>query len=136
MPNRPAPISTTLRQKLTSLTSPVAPSFSSTPATFAPTSMGPAKKRGILASWLRGSSNKDTDGRNTHAGDSSTASNAGRSAGGSAKGKEREWDAGEMDEDLQRIMNAVIFNGGLDFECVNSSLLYLGGGNGTKLNKG
>lgn len=96
--SRPAPISTNLRQKLSSLTSPVAPSFSSSTATFS-TSLGPAKKRGILGSWLRG---KGPD----HA------------VYPDPKGKERQWDAGELDEEMQRIMNSVIFNGGLDYECV------------------
>ncbi|KIM28453.1 hypothetical protein M408DRAFT_329507 [Serendipita vermifera MAFF 305830] len=103
--SRPNPISTTLRQKLSSLASPVAPSFSSRPATFSPTSMGPAKKRGLLASWLRANTEKDDDTSSARPGSSS-----------SGKGKEREWDAGELNEEMQRIMNAVIFNGGLDFE--------------------
>ena len=65
--------------------------------------MGPAKKRGLLASWLRIKNTED---------DTTGYSGAG------GKGKEREWDAGELDEKMQRIMNAIIFNGGLDFECV------------------
>jgi hypothetical protein len=61
--------------------------------------MGPAKKRGLLASWLRTKNTEDD------------------TAGYSGKGEGREWDAGELNEEMQRIMNAVIFNGGLDFEC-------------------
>jgi hypothetical protein len=104
---RPTTIGASLRQRLSNLASPAAPSFSSTPATFSPTSMGPAKKRGLLASWLRTRNSEDD-----------TAGYSG--AGG--KGKEREWDAGELNEEMQRVMNAIIFNGGLDFECVQLCL--------------
>jgi hypothetical protein len=71
--------------------------------------MGPAKKRGLFASWLKGK------GADTEAMYDSP----------SGKGKERQfdagdrqWDAGELDEEMRRIMNAVIFNGGLDYEYV------------------
>jgi hypothetical protein len=71
--------------------------------------MGPAKKRGLFASWLKGKG----------------ASNEAQYDGPSGKGKERQsdsgdrqWDAGELDEEMRRIMNAVIFNGGLDYEYV------------------
>lgn len=65
--------------------------------------MGPAKKRGILARWLHA----DEQAQHYHPTPAQTQS---------SKGKEREWDAGELDEDMQKIMNSVIFNGGLDFE--------------------
>ncbi|KAG8853973.1 hypothetical protein FRB91_004171 [Serendipita sp. 411] len=107
---RGGPLSTTLRQKLSSLAGPAAPSVSSNSATFAPTSMGPAKKRGILARWLMSSDEQSQT--------SLSQSPLLASDEHSSKGKEREWDAGEIDEDMQKIMNAVIFNGGLDFECV------------------
>ncbi|KAG8794528.1 hypothetical protein FRC17_008281, partial [Serendipita sp. 399] len=105
---RGGPLSTTLRQKLSSLAGPVAPSVSSNPATFSPTSMGPAKKRGILARWLMNSDEQPKNSANQ-----APLLGKGESAN---NGKEREWDAGEIDEEMQRIMNAVIFNGGLDFE--------------------
>ncbi|KAG8823480.1 hypothetical protein FRC19_003733 [Serendipita sp. 401] len=111
---RGGPLSTTLRQKLSSLAGPAAPSVSSNSATFAPTSMGPAKKRGILARWLMSSDEQSQT--------SLSQSPLLASDEHSSKGKEREWDAGEIDEDMQKIMNAVIFNGGLDFEHILSYL--------------
>jgi hypothetical protein len=68
--------------------------------------MGPAKKRGLFASWLRG---KGTD-EVTYEGPS------GKGKERQSDSKERQWDAGELDDQMQRILHAVIFNGGLDFE--------------------
>jgi hypothetical protein len=107
---RPSPLSTTLRQKLSSLASPVTSNFASSPATISQNASNLSnklnKKRGVIAGWFGGSSGPSSPSTASYDPDTYAQDQY------SATGKKRAADELEV----QRAMNALIFNGGLDFE--------------------